>query len=168
MSSWKVFGIQVRAINSIFMVLLAIPVAISSLFLYFAPIEVSFRKTWSNGHIFLGFILLGSIVLHVFMNWRALRAYLRKKIHETTKPRVEGAIALAVFVVLLIGVIAYPGMINMLANVGLISADSRLVTSQSTSATCSACPYLYNYGGCHSGDSFEYDGTTYYGYDTTP
>lgn len=168
MRALRLFGMQLRAFNSVLMVFLAVPIAVSSIFLYVAPYDVVFRKTWSNVHIFLGFVLIASATLHVAMNWRALRAYLRRKLHDVIEPRVEGAVAFAVCIILLSGVIAYPAAINGLVSLGWVAPDSRLVTASAADASCSRCPYLYSYGGCHSGVSFTFGQTTYYGYDTLP
>ncbi len=168
MRAVKIFGLQLRALNSLLLVFVAIPVAVSSIFLYIAPYEVAWRKTWSNIHIFLGFVLIASAILHVAMNWRALRAYLRRKLHEVIEPRAEGAVAFAAAIILLCGVIAYPAAIKGLVGLGWVAPDSRLVTASATDASCSRCPYLYSYGGCHSGVSFKFADKTYYGYDTVP
>ncbi len=167
MSSWKILGIKIRAVNSVLLVFLSIPVAISSIYLYLAPYGSGGRQTWNYLHVFLGFVLIASATLHITMNWRALRVYLRKKIHQTIEPRTEGVIAFMIFAVLLIGVLVYPLVITNFVNHGWISADSQLASVAPADGSCNSCPYLYSYGGCHSGDSFNYNGRTYYGYNTT-
>jgi hypothetical protein len=146
---------KIRAFNSMLMALIAAPVAISSVLLYFAPLDLPGRAIWNTIHIFLGFVLIFQGALHIVMNWRALRSYARAKLRAAIEPRTEGLAALTVFVILIFSAIVYPIVRSDLAG--------ELQTASQTSVSCSSCPYLISYGSCHDGMSYDYDGQTYYG-----
>lgn len=162
MKSFNGFKRQLRAVNSLLLVLTAIPVALSSVYLYIAPYDAAGRTTWNNLHLFLGFVLIVSFVIHGTMNWRAVRSYLRQKSQDIVRPRGEGFVALTIFTVLLLGVIAFPAFQGFMKG----GTGTNGVQTAANTATCGDCPFLRSYGSCHSGTVFSISGVTFVGSDT--
>jgi hypothetical protein len=163
MKNFKILGMQIRALNSVFLAFTAIPVAFTSILLYFVPADASSRQILSNVHVFLGFAFIASGTLHAIMNWRAIRAYFRKKIGHFVELRLEAPVAFIVFFVLLAGAVMLPALVNLAIEDGVIMDSNQVAAADYSS--CSSCPYLSSYGSCHSGQSYTYNGTTYYGSD---
>lgn len=164
MKSFNRFLRKFRAVNSLFLILLAIPVALSSAYLYIAPYDAAGRTTWYNLHLFLGFVLIVSFIVHGAMNWRAIRSYLRQKTQDVVRPRGEGLIAVSVFTVLVLGVIAFPAFLGFMQARNVPGTDTGTLTAANLNS-CGSCPFLRSYGSCHGGTRFSLGNTTFIGSD---
>ncbi|NPA98851.1 MAG: DUF4405 domain-containing protein [Crenarchaeota archaeon] len=76
----------VRRIVSICLLISAILVFISGIILYLRTTHVLYRAVvwipgWAidNIHVYAGFVVSGLAIIHVYLNWNALKSYFKRK-----------------------------------------------------------------------------------------
>ncbi len=85
-------GLGSKVIVTVSLIVLGIFQAISGIVLYFAPkgrwssehvILGLTKHTWSEYHTYVGFLLIGLAIIHLYLNWRwfmgELKVLLRKR-----------------------------------------------------------------------------------------
>lgn len=137
----KNWRFHLRALNSMFIAFSAIVLIVNSIALYFAPscgvaqrtgwtlLGLS-KESWSNLHVIFGFAILLPISYHVYLNWRAIRGYVRKKAVEAWELRAEGLAAFIVVFGLFIFILSSPQAATTISEFGKSLTMSSLTATQ--------------------------------------
>ena len=81
------YDAYVRRATVILLVIFGVALLFSSFLLYIAPeglrggSAVAFRldkRTWADIHSYLGFTIAGTLIIHAFVNWKAIKFHFRK------------------------------------------------------------------------------------------
>ena len=107
-----------RKATSLTLLISFIPLILTSVILYIAPEGrvaywadwhlLGLSKTqWSDIHINLGFLFLAAGLIHLWLNWRPILAYLKNKAKELVVFTPAMWVALLLNLVFLVGTLAY-------------------------------------------------------------
>lgn len=118
-----------RKATSLTLLISFIPLILTSVILYIAPEGrvaywadwhlLGLSKTqWSDIHINLGFLFLAAGLIHLWLNWRPILAYLKNKAKELVVFTPAMWVALLLNLVFLVGTLAYIPPFSSILNFG--------------------------------------------------
>ena len=118
-----------RKATSLTLIISFIPLVLSSVILYIAPEGrvaywadwhlLGLSKTqWSDIHINLGFLFLAAGLIHLWLNWRPILAYLKNKAKELVVFTPAMWVALSLNLVFLVGTLSYIPPFSSILNFG--------------------------------------------------
>lgn len=114
---WKVL---LRPYVSMTMFFSSIYLGISSIVVYVLPGKGILRRLgdpailglsrtdWINLHVVFGFLLVPLFAVHLYLNWRSILCYLRRKTKEFVQLRTEFILTLIITVALATAIILFP------------------------------------------------------------